>query len=193
MFDLIQVVLNDNPSLVFNSGYGFNPQMAYGQYTTVATPLPSLIMDRQLYAPHQNTFAQPYYPQPVPSLPNIPSAVSVPQTELMAPESSVHEGSSGNMRSNQGSSNFIQFGSLGRGDLLRNSAFSPGSSNLQGMLGPAAPLPNQSNLPEADLSSSSLTTQATHPWPVGILGSYEHNVRQVYFHFYWGASFSSWS
>lgn len=172
------VIYNDNPSLVFSSGYGFNPQMAYGQYTNVATPLPSLMVDRQLYSPHQNPFSQPYYPQPIPSVPNISSAVSVPQTELMAPESSVQEGFSGNMRSSQGSSYVIQFGSFGRGGLSQNSAYGPGSSNFQGEFVPPNFLPNQSNLPEADVSLSSVTSQAAHPQPVGILGSYEHNVRQ---------------
>ncbi|XP_021816779.1 uncharacterized protein LOC110759056 isoform X2 [Prunus avium] len=60
------VIYNDNPSLLFHSGYGFNPEIAYGQYSPVATPLPSVMVDGQLYSTQQVPFSPSYYPQPSP-------------------------------------------------------------------------------------------------------------------------------
>ncbi|XP_017606658.1 YTH domain-containing protein ECT4 isoform X2 [Gossypium arboreum] len=77
-------VFNDNPSLVFHPGYGYNPQMPYGLYSPVSTPLPSVGGDAQLYSPHQFPFSgPPYYQQLVPpSMPYISSPSSVSQPEL---------------------------------------------------------------------------------------------------------------
>ncbi|KAK8296432.1 hypothetical protein V6Z12_D05G123900 [Gossypium hirsutum] len=77
-------VFNDNPSLVFHPGYGYNPQMPYGPYSPVSTPLPSVGGDAQLYSPHQFPFSgPPYYQQLVPpSMPYISSPSSVSQPEL---------------------------------------------------------------------------------------------------------------
>ncbi|XP_061361358.1 YTH domain-containing protein ECT4 isoform X3 [Gastrolobium bilobum] len=75
-------VYNENPSLIFHSGYGFNPQMPYGPYSPVTTPLPSVGGDAQLYSPQQFPYTgPPYYHQLVPpSLPylNTPTPVSQP-------------------------------------------------------------------------------------------------------------------
>ncbi|XP_048427583.1 YTH domain-containing protein ECT3-like isoform X2 [Pyrus x bretschneideri] len=73
MHVLSPVIYNDSPSLLFHSGYGFNHEIAYGQYSPVAGPLPSVMVDGQLYSTQQVPFSPSYYPQP---------------SELMRPESS---------------------------------------------------------------------------------------------------------
>ncbi|KAK7843764.1 yth domain-containing family protein 2 [Quercus suber] len=77
-------VYNDNPSLLFHSGYGYNPQMPYGPYSPVTTPLPSVGGDAQLYSPQQYPFSgPPYYQQLVPpSMPYLTSPTPVSQPEL---------------------------------------------------------------------------------------------------------------
>lgn len=77
-------VYNDNPSLLFHSGYGYNPQMPYGPYSPVTTPLPSVGGDAQIYSPQQFPFSgPPYYQQLVPpSMPYLTSPTPVSQPEL---------------------------------------------------------------------------------------------------------------
>ncbi|MED6183402.1 hypothetical protein PIB30_037590 [Stylosanthes scabra] len=77
-------VYNENPSLIFHSGYGFNPQMPYGPYSPVTTPLPSVGGDAQLYSPQQFPYTgPPYYHQLVPpSLPYLNSPTPVSQPEI---------------------------------------------------------------------------------------------------------------
>ncbi|KAK8500284.1 hypothetical protein V6N12_068774 [Hibiscus sabdariffa] len=77
-------IYNDNPSLVFHPGYGYNPQMPYGPYSPVTTPLPSVGGDAQLYSPQQFPFSgPPYYQQLVPpSMPYISSPTTISQPEL---------------------------------------------------------------------------------------------------------------
>ncbi|KAG4983156.1 hypothetical protein JHK87_027905 [Glycine soja] len=55
--------------------YGFNPQVPYGPYSPVTTPLPSVGVDTQLYSPQQFPYTgPPYYHQVVPpSLPYLNS------------------------------------------------------------------------------------------------------------------------
>lgn len=133
---------------MFHSGYGFNHEMPYGQYSPVATPLPSLMVDGQLYSPQQVPFSPSYYAQATaPSLPHMSSAIPISPADLMLPESS----SIDTMLFGPGSGYLAGFGSFGGG-------------NLSGNLG-----------------SSSLTSPAGYPQPMGILGSYEHNVGQVFF------------
>lgn len=140
---------SDNPSLLFHTGYGFNPDIAYGQYSPVATPLPSVLVDGQLYSPQQVPFSPSYYPQPSPpSLSHITSAIPLTPTELMTSESS----SADNMAFGPGSGYFVNFRSFSGGDLSGN------------------------------LGSSPLASPGIYPQPMGILGSYEHNVGQVCLH-----------
>ncbi|XP_059456816.1 YTH domain-containing protein ECT4 [Corylus avellana] len=77
-------VYNDNPSVLFHSGYGYNPQMPYGPYSPVTTPLPSVGGDAQIYSPQQFPFSgPPYYQQLVPpSMPYLTSPTPVSQSEL---------------------------------------------------------------------------------------------------------------
>ncbi|XP_044505918.1 YTH domain-containing protein ECT1-like [Mangifera indica] len=74
-------VYNDNPSLVFHTGYGYSPQMPYGRYSSVTTPVGG---DANMYSPQQFPFSgPPYYQQLVPpSVPYIASPTPVSQPEL---------------------------------------------------------------------------------------------------------------
>ncbi|VVA26168.1 PREDICTED: YTH [Prunus dulcis] len=107
------VIYNDNPSLLFHSGYGFNPEIAYGQYSPVATPLPSVMVDGQLYSTQQVPFSPSYYPQPSPpSMSHISSAIPVSPTELMTSESNRTD----NMAFGPGSGYLVNFRSFSGGD-----------------------------------------------------------------------------
>lgn len=112
------VIYNDNTSLMFHSGYGFNPEMAYGQYSPIATPLPSIMVEGQLYSPQQIPFSPSYYPQHGP--PNAPSALPVSPSEMMTSESS-----GDNLLFGPSSGYFVHFGSYGV-----NVSGNPGSSPL---------------------------------------------------------------
>ncbi|XP_062115260.1 YTH domain-containing protein ECT4-like isoform X2 [Humulus lupulus] len=120
---LSPVVYNDNSSLVFHSGYGFNPEIAYGQYSPVATPMP-LMVDGQLFSPQQLPFSPSYFHQTAPNLPHMSSALQVSPTELMTPESSTID----NMFFGPGSGYLVNFGSLGGGNLSGNVNNSPVTS-----------------------------------------------------------------
>ncbi|KAJ7952091.1 evolutionarily conserved C-terminal region 5 [Quillaja saponaria] len=76
-------VYNDNPPL-FHSGYGYNPQMPYGPYSPVTSPLPSVGGDAQLYSPQQFPYSgTPYYQQLVPpSMPYLSSSTLVSQSDV---------------------------------------------------------------------------------------------------------------
>ncbi|KAH9805483.1 YTH domain-containing protein [Citrus sinensis] len=100
------VIYNDNTSLMFHSGYGFNPEMAYGQYSPIATQLPSIMVEGQLYSPQQIPFSPSYYPQQGP--PNVPSALPVSPSEMMTSESS-----GDNLLFGPSSGYFVHFGSYG--------------------------------------------------------------------------------
>ncbi|KAF3970147.1 hypothetical protein CMV_006128 [Castanea mollissima] len=79
------VIYNNNPSAVFHSYYDINPQMGYEQYSSVATPLPSLMVDHPLYSP-------PYYAQAsAPNLPLSSSAIPVsPADQTVAENCSIN-------------------------------------------------------------------------------------------------------
>ncbi|KAF9616627.1 hypothetical protein IFM89_030796 [Coptis chinensis] len=73
-------IYNDNPSLVFHNGYGYNPQMPFGAYSPVTTPLSSVRGDGHLYSGQQIPFSGPsYYQQLV--HPNMPYFNSNPVSE----------------------------------------------------------------------------------------------------------------
>ncbi|KAG6588257.1 YTH domain-containing protein ECT3, partial [Cucurbita argyrosperma subsp. sororia] len=138
------VMYNDSPSIVFHSGYGFNPDMAYGQYSPVATPMPSVMLDGQLYSPQQVPFSPSYYPQQAaPGLPHGSSAVPVSPTEMISPESSAFE----NMLYGPGTGFLLNFGSYGGGNLGSGSLSSPAAyPQPMGMFGS-----NDQNVGQASL------------------------------------------
>ncbi|KAK6235762.1 hypothetical protein SCA6_011099 [Theobroma cacao] len=107
---LSPVICNENQSLLLHASYGFTPEMSYGQYSPVGTPLPSLLVEGPLCASQQVPFPPIY--RPLPASPNVPAAVPVIPTELMTLESSrenVHYGTR--------SGYLIQYGSYGVGNI----------------------------------------------------------------------------
>ncbi|CAL9151731.1 unnamed protein product [Musa hybrid cultivar] len=79
-------VYNENPSFLYHTGYGYGPQMPYGPYSPVTTPLPSISGDGQLYSTQQFQFPGTYYQQPAPpNMPYLPSPTSIPQADLTLP------------------------------------------------------------------------------------------------------------
>jgi len=82
-----QVIYGDNPSLGLHSPYGFNSQMAYGQYSPVSTPVPPIMVDNQLFSHQQIPVSPQYYPQPVgSSMPHMSAAIPVSHAEMVTPK-----------------------------------------------------------------------------------------------------------
>ncbi|XP_074579873.1 YTH domain-containing protein ECT4-like isoform X2 [Curcuma longa] len=80
-----QTGIYENPSLVY-TGYGYSPQMPYGPYSPVTTPLPSINGDGHLYSTQQFQFPGPYYQQPsATNIPYISSATPIPQADWRFP------------------------------------------------------------------------------------------------------------
>ncbi|KAL3585604.1 hypothetical protein D5086_012471 [Populus alba] len=126
---LSPIIYNDNQSLMYHSGYGFNPDMGHGQYSPMATPLTPIMLDGQLYSPQQVPFSQFYHP-------DVPSSGPLGSSELMSFESN-----SGNSFFGPGSGYLVHYGSFGGG----NMSGAPGSDSLtspsaypqpMGILGP---------------------------------------------------------
>lgn len=83
---IIKGVYNENPSVVYHTGYGYSPQMPYGPYSPVATPLPSISGDGQLYSTQQFQYQGAYYQQPSPpSMPYLSSPTPIPQSDWTMP------------------------------------------------------------------------------------------------------------
>ncbi|KAJ1283649.1 hypothetical protein BS78_03G144400 [Paspalum vaginatum] len=78
------VVYNEDPSLMFHGGYGYDP---YAQYSSISTPVPTAVSgDGQLYSPQQFSFSAPYYQQSVPlGMPYLSSPTPISQGETMMP------------------------------------------------------------------------------------------------------------
>ncbi|KAK3006418.1 hypothetical protein RJ639_016684, partial [Escallonia herrerae] len=165
-------VYND-PSLFFNSGYGFDPQ-AYG-FSPLASPMSPIMVDGQLYSPHQIPMS-PYYPQSIsPSLPHATSAMSMSQAELMTPGSSAQEGLPDNMLFGSGSGYYVHFGG---GNLSGNNSL--GFYKYPGDFGSSDLLPSRSNSSDPGSYYSPLTSGAVYPQPISVPGSYEHSIGQVH-------------
>ncbi|KAG2240916.1 hypothetical protein Bca52824_096982 [Brassica carinata] len=87
------VGFNENASLVYQTGYGYNPQMPYGPYSPAASPLPS---EGQLYSPQQFPFYQQVVPPSMqyissPIQPDLTSLVGVDhQSDNIGPRPSYH-------------------------------------------------------------------------------------------------------
>ncbi|XP_040382875.1 YTH domain-containing protein ECT1-like [Oryza brachyantha] len=78
------VVYNDDPSMMFHGGYGYDP---YAHYSPISTPVPAAVSgDGQLYSPQQFSFSAPYYQQSVPpGMPYLSSPTPISQGEAMVP------------------------------------------------------------------------------------------------------------
>ncbi|KAL6985052.1 hypothetical protein U1Q18_018431 [Sarracenia purpurea var. burkii] len=152
---------NDNPSVLFHSGYGLDTQMAYGQFSPMANPMSPILVDGQLYSPHQIPVSPPYFPQPVsPGVSHVTSSLPSSQSDMVTPGSNGQEGFGDNVLFGPGSGYFVHFGSFGGGGL------------------PGEPLSNRST---SDTGSylPPLSSPAVYSQPIGILGPYEQNAPQI--------------
>ncbi|XP_021715853.1 YTH domain-containing family protein 2-like [Chenopodium quinoa] len=112
------VIYGDNSSLGLHSPYGFNSQMAYGQYSPASTPVPQIMVDNQLYSPQQIPVSPQYYPQQVgSSMPHMSAPIPVSHAEMV----------------NQ------------KGHMSMNALHNHGYYNLHGMYGSGEPLSSPSN------------------------------------------------
>ncbi|XP_077238628.1 YTH domain-containing protein ECT4-like [Tasmannia lanceolata] len=179
-------IYNENPSLVFHTSYGYNPQMPYGPYSPVTTPLPSGRGDGQLYSLQQFPITGPYYQQLVPpSMPYITSPIPVSQSELSVPTGVdqqvaylAENPNSNGMLFGPRPGYSVQYGSFGRG-----SSFTGGTGNpplydsRQGFdgFGSGAPWSDWSVSSDGQRSLTPLLSPVASPQPIGALGSFAHN------------------
>ncbi|XP_017979167.1 PREDICTED: YTH domain-containing family protein 2 isoform X3 [Theobroma cacao] len=167
-------VYNDNPSLVFHTGYGYNPQMPYGPYSPVTTPLPSIGGDAQLYSPQQFPFSGPqYYQQLVPpSMPYITSPTPVSQPELTTLVNVDQQGD--NMLFGPRPSYPTPLGSFGRGSFPGNPGAVGFNDLPQGFDGlRSGGLWSDWSKPSDRQRSLTPISPAVSPQPIGPIG---HNV-----------------
>ncbi|KAJ4844506.1 hypothetical protein Tsubulata_006348 [Turnera subulata] len=167
---------NDNPSLVFHSGYGYSPQMPYGPYSPVTTSLPSVGGDAQLYPPQQFPFSGPPYFQQLgpPNMSYISSPTPVSQPEITTLASIDQQADS--MLFGPRPTYPPPLGSFGRGTFSGN--VGGGFHDLQqgfdglrsGGLWSDFPKPSDRHRPLTPLSP------AVSPQPIGPFGSFGQNV-----------------
>ncbi|EXB26126.1 hypothetical protein L484_010443 [Morus notabilis] len=172
-------VYNENPSLVFHSGYGYNPQMPYGPYSPVTTPLPSVGGDAQLYSPQQFPYSGPPYFQQVgpANMPYITSPNPVSQPELTTLLGVDQQGDSMLFGPRPG---YPAMGSFGRGSFPGN----PGTLGFhdlqQGFDGlRSGGIWSDWSKPSDRQKSLTPFSPAVSPQPIGPVGSFGHNVRMA--------------
>lgn len=169
---------NDNSSLFFPPSYGFDSQMAYGQFSPLASPISPIMIDGQLFSPHQMPVTPSYYPSAVsPGPPHGTSGLPASQTELMPSGSSGQENLIDNAFFGPGSGYYLPFGSFSGGDISGNSGH--GLYNFPGDFGSNEQMPSRSSSLDSSRFMSPLTSGNVYHQPIGILGSYEQNVAQV--------------
>ncbi|CAA3029544.1 YTH domain-containing family 2 isoform X2 [Olea europaea subsp. europaea] len=174
---------NDNPPLFFPTGYGFDSQMAYGQFSPLPSPLSPIMFDGQLYSPHQMPVSSPYYPPPVsPGLPQVTSALPVSQSELMPSEISGHENPVDNALFGPGSGFYVPFGAFGGGNISGSSGV--GLYTFPGDFGSRDSVTNHSGPLDKGKFMSPFAAGTVYPQSTGILGSYEQNASQTSFQGY---------
>ncbi|KAI9193989.1 hypothetical protein LWI28_002093 [Acer negundo] len=168
-------IYNDNPSLVFHTGYGYSPQMPYGPYSPVTSP--SVGGEAHLYSPQQFPFSgQPYYQQMVPhSMPYITSPTPVSQPELTTLMSADQQND--NMLFGPRPGYPPPLGSFGRGSVPGN----PGTVGFhdlqQGFDGlRSGGLWSDWSKPSDRQRSLTPISPAVSPQPMGTFGSFGQNV-----------------
>ncbi|KAL7096215.1 hypothetical protein ACP275_10G068700 [Erythranthe tilingii] len=169
---------NDNSSIFFPPGYGYDSQMAYGQFSPLASPLSPIMIDGQLFSPHQMPVTPSYYPPPLsPGLPqHVTSAFPAQQTELMSSGSRGQESLIDNAFFGPGSGYYLPFGSFSGGDLSGSSGH--GLYKYHGEFGSNEQFPSRSSSLDSNRFMSPFSGTVYHQ-PIGILGSYEQNVAQA--------------
>ncbi|KAF8407373.1 hypothetical protein HHK36_006504 [Tetracentron sinense] len=175
-------IYNDNSSLVFHTGYGYIPQMPYGRYSPVTTPLPSVRGDGQLYSPQQFPFSgPPYYQQPVPpNMPYIASPTPISQTELTMPVSIDQQVDGMLFGPRPGYSQ--PFGSFGRGGYFSGNSGGSGFYDMQqgfDGFGSGGQWSDWSNPSDGQRSLTPLSSPAASPQPSGTFGPFGHNLGMV--------------
>lgn len=165
---------NDNPVL-FHAGYGYGPQMPYGPYSPVTTPLPSA--DAQLYSPHQFSFSGPPYYQHLgpPNVSYITSPTPVSQPEFNTLANIDQQGD--NMLFGPRPSYPPPGGSIGRGSFPGNLGFPDLQQGYDGFrsggLWSDWSKPSDRNRPLTPFSP------AVSPQPIGTFGSFGQNIGMV--------------
>ncbi|CAM8986355.1 unnamed protein product [Rhodiola kirilowii] len=124
-------MFNENPTLVYHTGYGYSPHMPYGPYSPVTTPLPSVHADGQLYSPHHFPFSgPPFYQQIVQSMPFVTTPTPVSQSDVTSLVTPSQQNDGTPFGPNSGYPPFL--GTVGRGSFPGNAessgfhALSPG-------------------------------------------------------------------
>ncbi|XP_077216510.1 YTH domain-containing protein ECT4-like isoform X1 [Tasmannia lanceolata] len=178
---------HENPSLMFHTSYGYSPQMPYGPYSPVTTPLPSVRGDGQLYSMQQFPFTGPYYQQPVPpSMPYITSPTPVSQGEVSIPTgidqqgaylADSHSPNSNGMLFEPGPGYHLQYGSFGRGSFTGGSGSPQFYDSRQGFdgFGSGGPWSDWSKYSDGQRSLTPLSSSLASPQPIGSFGSFPHN------------------
>lgn len=175
----IPPVYSDSPSFFFPPSYGYDAQMAYGQFSPVGSHLSPIMIDGQLYSPHQVPISPSYYAPPIsPGLPHVSQPLPVSQTELIInPGRGSHESFVDGMIYGPGSSYYMPFGSYGGGELPGNN--NTGFYKFQNDFRTGEqPLTNRPNSMESGRYVSPLTSAALYPQQFGLLGSFEQNTPQ---------------
>ncbi|KAL6496435.1 hypothetical protein OROGR_029693 [Orobanche gracilis] len=164
---------NENSPLFFPPGYGYDSQMAYGQFSQLASPI---IYDGQLFSPHQMTVNPSYYAPPIsPGLPHGTSGLPASHTDLLASRSSSQENLVDSAFLGSGSGYYLPFGSFG-GDLSGNTGL--GLLKFPGEFGTSDSLPTHSSSFDTSKFVSPLTSGNVYPQQIGVLGSYDQHVSQ---------------
>ncbi|KAL5554277.1 hypothetical protein UlMin_041678 [Ulmus minor] len=169
-------IYNENPSLVFHSGYGYNPQMPYGPYSPVTTPLPSVGGDAQLYSPQQFPYSGPsYYQQLGPhNMPYITSTTPVSQPELTTLLGVDQQGDSMHFGPRPG---YPAAGSFSRGSFPSNHGTLGFHDFQHGFDGSrSGGLWSDWSKPLDRQRSLTPLSPAASPQPIGPVGSFGHNV-----------------
>lgn len=168
-------IYNDNPSLMYHTGYGYNPQMPYGPYSPVTTPLSSVRSDAQLYSPQQFPFSgTSYYQQLVPQ--NMPYINSSTQTDPTVPVGFDQQSDGMLFGPRPGYS--PQFGSFGRGNSYPGNSGNASFYDLrQGFDGFGSGALWSDSLKSSDGQRSlSPLSPAVSPQPFNMPGSFSRNV-----------------
>ncbi|KAL9265132.1 YTH domain-containing protein, partial [Drosera capensis] len=143
------VMFGDNPSLGLHP-YGFNSQLAYGQYSPASVQ--PLMVDNQLFSPQQVSFSPHFYPQPnASSLPQMSPTLSVSQNEPTR-----------------------------EGQLFVDTSQSSSFYHLPAIFTPAEHSSNQSSHADLGMRTlSPLGSMAAYTQSVGPFASYDPNMGQV--------------
>lgn len=179
LFVLMKGIYNENSSVMFHTGYGYSPQMPYGPYSPVTTPLPSIRGDGQLYSP----FPDPYYHQSgPPSMTYITPPSPMSQSDLSMTAAFDHQGAFFGDTPNSNGIPYrprpgytIPYGSFGRGIFSGDSGNPPFYDSRQ-VFGSGGPWSDWSKSSDGQRSLTPVLSPVASPQPIGTVSSFGHNV-----------------